>query len=303
MPRGVAGLSASAEISTTRTRQGRATSRSARAKPSPSGRPTSTSAACGRSLGGLLQSLGHVARPPDHHVAPPRQDAGCEITEGGVVVDDEHRARHPLMVAASHRRRGRASPTSFSGWRSWRGAQPPGTLGEVSPIVPEEALVATIPVGQENSTPIELYYEDHGSGPVGRPAARLAARQPVLGTAAAPAAARRLPRDHVRPPRVRPVQPARQRVRLRHPRRRPGRGADRARPARRHPGRLLARHRRAGPLHRQARHRAAAGCVFIESLAPSFAKSDDNPQGVDQAGVDRRPAGDPRPTGSPGSPG
>ena len=26
-------------------------------------------------------------------------------------------------------------------------------------------------------------------------------------------------------------------------------------------------------------------CVFIESLAPSFAKSDDNPQGVDAAGV------------------
>jgi non-heme chloroperoxidase len=28
-----------------------------------------------------------------------------------------------------------------------------------------------------------------------------------------------------------------------------------------------------------------AGCVFIESLAPSFAKSDDNPWGVDAAGV------------------
>ena len=26
-------------------------------------------------------------------------------------------------------------------------------------------------------------------------------------------------------------------------------------------------------------------CVFIESLAPSFAKSDDNPTGVDEAGV------------------
>ena len=28
------------------------------------------------------------------------------------------------------------------------------------------------------------------------------------------------------------------------------------------------------------------GCVFIESLAPSFARSDDNPNGVDQAAVD-----------------
>jgi non-heme chloroperoxidase len=27
-------------------------------------------------------------------------------------------------------------------------------------------------------------------------------------------------------------------------------------------------------------------CVFIESLAPSFVKSDDNPKGVDEAGVD-----------------
>ena len=27
-------------------------------------------------------------------------------------------------------------------------------------------------------------------------------------------------------------------------------------------------------------------CVFIESLAPSFVKSDENPKGVDQAGVD-----------------
>ena len=25
--------------------------------------------------------------------------------------------------------------------------------------------MATIPVGQENSTPVELSYEDHGSGP------------------------------------------------------------------------------------------------------------------------------------------
>ena len=60
----------------------------------------------------------------------------------------------------------------------------------------------------------------------------------------------RAPRDHLRSPRVRPVQPADRGLRLRHARRRPGRAADRARPARRHPGRLLARHRRAGPLRR-----------------------------------------------------
>ena len=37
-------------------------------------------------------------------------------------------------------------------------------------------------------------------------------------------------------------------------------------------------------------------CVFIESLAPSFVKSDDNPKGVDEAGGRRRPAGDPATT-------
>ena len=36
------------------------------------------------------------------------------------------------------------------------------------------------------------------------------------------------------------------------------------------------------------------GCVFIESLAPSFTKSDENPKGVDQAGVDAVQTGDPR---------
>ena len=45
--------------------------------------------------------------------------------------------------------------------------------------------MGTITVGQENSTPIELYYEDHGSGPPVVLLARLAAGQPVVGAAAA----------------------------------------------------------------------------------------------------------------------
>ena len=67
--------------------------------------------------------------------------------------------------------------------------------------------MGTITVGHENSTPIELYYEDHGSGP------------PVVLLAGWPLDSRswepQLPplldgrpsRDPLRPPRVRPVKP------------------------------------------------------------------------------------------------
>src|SRR6059058_739279 len=61
--------------------------------------------------------------------------------------------------------RGRASPTSISGQRVWRHRPSLGS-SERQANPREEAFVATITVGQENSTPIELYYEDHGSGPV-----------------------------------------------------------------------------------------------------------------------------------------
>ncbi len=68
--------------------------------------------------------------------------------------------------------------------------------------------MSTVTVGQENSTPIEIYYEDHGSGRSGRAAERLATRQPLLGAAAAAAAAGREPRHPARPPRLRAVEPA-----------------------------------------------------------------------------------------------
>jgi pimeloyl-ACP methyl ester carboxylesterase len=68
--------------------------------------------------------------------------------------------------------------------------------------------MSVITVGQENTTPIELYYEDHGSGP----AVVLLHGWPVDSRswgAAGPHAARRGPsRDHLRPARLRPVRPA-----------------------------------------------------------------------------------------------
>ncbi|CAA9228561.1 MAG: Non-heme chloroperoxidase, partial [uncultured Corynebacteriales bacterium] len=93
--------------------------------------------------------------------------------------------------------------------------------------------------------------------PAGRAAARLAAGQPVLGASAPRARAGRPPRRHLRPARLRPVQPAHRGPRLRHPRRRPRHGADHPGPAGRGPGRLLPRHRGGRPLHRPVRHRPA----------------------------------------------
>ena len=64
-----------------------------------------------------------------------------------------------------------------------------------------------VTVGQENSTPIELYYEDHGSGP---PVVLLAgwpldsrSWEPQL----APLLAGRPSRDPLRPAWVRPIKP------------------------------------------------------------------------------------------------
>ena len=66
-----------------------------------------------------------------------------------------------------------------------------------------------VTVGQENSTSIELYYEDHGSGP---PVVLLAG-WPLDSRSWEPqlhAAARgRASRDPLRPPRLRPIKPRR----------------------------------------------------------------------------------------------
>ena len=145
--------------------------------------------------------------------------------------------------------------------------------------------MGTITVGQENSTPIELYYEDHGSG------------DPVVLLAGWPLDSRSWE------PQVHPLLEAGHRV-IAYDRRGFGRSS---RPTEGYDFDALA-----DDLHQLltkldlrevtligfslgtgelARYIGAHGtgrlksCVFIETLAPSFAKSGENPEGVDQAGV------------------
>ena len=143
-----------------------------------------------------------------------------------------------------------------------------------------------ITVGQENTTPIELYYEDHGSG------------SPVVLLSGWPLDSRSWE------PQVHPLLEAGHRV-IVYDRRGFGRSS---RPTEGYDFDTLA-----ADLDRLlteldlrevtligfslgtgelARYVGTYGtdrlrsCVFIESLAPSFVKSDANPNGVDQAGVD-----------------
>jgi pimeloyl-ACP methyl ester carboxylesterase len=145
--------------------------------------------------------------------------------------------------------------------------------------------MGTITVGQENSTPIELYYEDHGSG------------GPVVLLAGWPLDSRSWE------PQVHALLEAGHRV-IVYDRRGFGRSS---RPTEGYDFDALA-----DDLHQLltkldlrevtligfslgtgelARYIGTYGtgrlksCVFIETLAPSFAKSAENPEGVDQAGV------------------
>jgi non-heme chloroperoxidase len=145
--------------------------------------------------------------------------------------------------------------------------------------------MGTMTVGQENSTPIELYYEDHGSG------------DPVVLLAGWPLDSRSWE------PQVHSLLEAGHRV-IAYDRRGFGRSS---RPTEGYDFDALA-----DDLHQLlteldlrevtligfslgtgelARYIGTHGtgrlksCVFIETLAPSFAKSDENPEGVDQAGV------------------
>jgi non-heme chloroperoxidase len=145
--------------------------------------------------------------------------------------------------------------------------------------------MGTIAVGQENSTPIELYYEDHGGGP----AVVLVHGWPVDSRSWEP--------------QLYPLLTAGYRV-ITYDRRGFGRSS---RPTAGYDFDTLAADLHALLEHLDLRDATVVGfslgtgelaryigrygtgrlgaAVFIESLAPSFAKSADNPWGVDEAGV------------------
>ena len=155
--------------------------------------------------------------------------------------------------------------------------------------------MGTITVGQENTTPIELYYEDHGSGPA------------VVLLNGWPLDSRSWE------PQVHPLLEAGHRV-ITYDRRGFGRSS---RPTEGYDfdtlaadldtvlteldlrdvdaGRLLAGHRRAGPLRRHLRHRPAEGPASSSRASRRRSPSPTRTRtGVDQAGGRRRAAGDPR---------
>jgi non-heme chloroperoxidase len=146
--------------------------------------------------------------------------------------------------------------------------------------------MSTITVGRENSTEIDLYYEDHGSGP------------PVVLLSGWPLDSRSWePQVHV-------LLEAGHRVIVVDRRgfgqsSRPTEGYDFDTLAADLDKLLTTLDLRevtligfslgTGEVARYIGKYGTArlkGCVFIESLAPSFTKSDQNPKGVDQAGVD-----------------
>ena len=145
--------------------------------------------------------------------------------------------------------------------------------------------MGTITVGQENSTPIEIYYEDHGSGP----AVVLLHGWPVDSRSWEP--------------QLLPLLSAGYRV-ITYDRRgfgrssRPAGGYDFGTLAADldmlltgldlHDATLVGFSLGTGELARYVGIHGTdrlKSLVFIESLAPSYAKSSDNPTGVDQAGV------------------
>jgi len=145
--------------------------------------------------------------------------------------------------------------------------------------------MSTVTVGQENSTPIELYYEDHGSGPA------------VVLISGWPLDSRSWE------PQVHALLQAGHRV-IAYDRRGFGRSS---RPTEGYnfdtlsadldklltqldvrDANLVGFSLGTGELARYIGTYGTerlAGCVFIESLAPSFVKSTDNPNGVDEAAV------------------
>ena len=111
--------------------------------------------------------------------------------------------------------------------------------------------MARITVGSENDAPIEIHYEDHGQGRPDRSDPWVSVGWQLVGTPGAGAARERISSDHVRPSRLRSVESADHRLRLRHVRSRPERAARAPRPERRGPRRFLDGNRRSHALPRE----------------------------------------------------
>ena len=139
-----------------------------------------------------------------------------------------------------------------------------------------------ITVGTENSAPIEIHYEDHGSGePV-----VMVHGYPLNGNSWERQERELLARGFrvitLRPPGIRPLEPAHGRLRLQHLRGRSERPARAPRPQRRRPGRLLdgvGEVTRYLGTYGSSRVRKAA---LLGAIPPFLLKTDDNPEGVDR---------------------
>jgi non-heme chloroperoxidase len=140
--------------------------------------------------------------------------------------------------------------------------------------------MSSIKVGQENSGPIKLYYEDHGTGLPCCPDPRLPAQWPCLGQAGPSVTGGRPSRHHVRPARVRQIQPAGMRLRLRHLRQRLAHTHGKPGPAQCDSRRSLDGNRRSYPLSEPLR--LGAGCQGSAGspIPPFLLQTEDNPDGV-----------------------
>ena len=137
-----------------------------------------------------------------------------------------------------------------------------------------------VKVGEENSGHVKLHYEDYGAGePI--TSSRLPVERPGVGQAGAGVARRRPSCHHLRPPRVRQLESAIYRLRLRHLRDGSGAADRRARPARGDARRALDGNRRGDQIHRQVRlrPRRERQCSSRRSRR-SCSQTDDNPEGL-----------------------
>src|SRR2546428_1980734 len=118
------------------------------------------------------------------------------------------------------------------------------------------------------------------------------ASQGRLGGEASHGPPPRRPRSHpLRPPRVRPLQQAGERLRLRHLHRRPPQARDRARPTRFRPRRLPMGGGEVARYFGKYGSDDVSRAVFMSAVPPFLLKTADNPEGVDGAAFEGIKAG------------